>query len=414
MNLKRPLNVFGWFAIITLEFIGIMLFTYHWSVMVGGEGIALPDFLGKSDSYVYFDVIERNFLYGSNINHTGTYFVPLMTKVARFWGGADIVAMKSVNMIGAAVMLIAIIATAYSVRVKNAERDVVSIKLLLRMAIFPSALIAVSLPFGRDVWIYTFFCLSAFCLVNFVKDGFNILWLPFLYLAITWLIKFRGYAGLSVIVGILLYFAIKYVGRRFSKLFFIVLLIGGIGIFFVWFEFFNEWKFPIVDLSLADALNFQSGYYRNAEGEIIAQKTGGSDFMGAYNTTNFAVFLLQVIQSYAGNLVGPFPWQLTNAQSIYVFLFESAPMMYLIYRLWSKRQAFVEFLFSHNQMLALVCQAFTWWTMLALSNKNVGTGMRLKVPLFIFIWIVYYFFLESQKKKALGESDETNHNLRNV
>ena len=209
MNLKRPLNVLGWVTIIALEFIGIMLFTYHWSMLVGGEGIALPDFLGKADSYVYFDIIERNFQYGTNLNHTGTYFVPLMTKVARFWGGADIIAMKSFNMIGAVIMLLAIVATVYSVRVKNAERDMVSIKLLLRMAIFPSVLIAVSFPFGRDVWIYTFFCLSAFCLVNFVKNRFGILWLPFLYLAITWLIKFRGYAGLSVIAGILMYFGIR-------------------------------------------------------------------------------------------------------------------------------------------------------------------------------------------------------------
>lgn len=171
---------------------------------------------------------------------------------------------------------------------------------------------------------------------------------------------------------------------------------------------------PVVNLSLSDALNYQSGYYRNNNGDIVGQKTGYSDFMGPFNTKNFVVFLVSIIQSYVGNLVGPFPWQLTNLQSIYVFLFESMPMMYLIYRLISKRRDFITFILSNNQILSLVCQSITWWTMLALSNKNVGTGMRLKVPLFIFIWIIYYFFLESQKKKDLRDNDEKNYNLRNI
>lgn len=414
MTLKRSLNLLGWFSIVLIEFIGIMLFTYHWSVVVGSEGIALPKYLGRADSFVYFNLIEKNFLYGTDLNHTGTQFVPMMTAVARFWGSTDILAMKSLNMVGAAGMLIGIIATIYSIRVGESNKDIISIKTLLRIAIFPSILMAVSLPFGRDVWIYMFFMSSVFCLVKLIDKQCILIWLPLLYISVTWLMKFRGYAGASVVAGILLYLVVKYISKNANKISMFLFCISAIGLFFLWFEFFRDWEVPVVNLSLSDALNYQSGYYRNNNGDIVGQKTGYSDFMGPFNTKNFVVFLVSIIQSYVGNLVGPFPWQLTNLQSIYVFLFESMPMMYLIYRLISKRRDFITFILSNNQILSLVCQSITWWTMLALSNKNVGTGMRLKVPLFIFIWIIYYFFLESQKKKDLRDNDEKNYNLRNI
>ncbi len=74
-------------------------------------------------------------------------------------------------------------------------------------------------------------------------------------------------------------------------------------------------------------------------------------------------------------------------------------MIYLIGRLLRKKTDFVVFLKINPALTLVVSQVLTWWTMLAITNKNVGTGMRLKVPLFIFIWIVYYFYIGFKKKK---------------
>ena len=81
-------------------------------------------------------------------------------------------------------------------------------------------------------------------------------------------------------------------------------------------------------------------------------------------------------------------------------------MLFLIWRVVFKfKFRFLQFLMKNNGALMIVCQGFAWFTMLALSNKNIGAGMRLKVPLFLFIWIVYYSYLAYEKKQEAEKSN---------
>ncbi len=159
-------------------------------------------------------------------------------------------------------------------------------------------------------------------------------------------------------------------------------------------------------MTLLDALGYQGGYFSSADGNKVYQRAGGTDFMEAFNVSNFIVFIGQFIKSYVGNLIGPFIWQVRTPMLLMLFILESVPMLFLIWRVVFKfKFRFLQFLMKNNGALMIVCQGFAWFTMLALSNKNIGAGMRLKVPLFLFIWIVYYSYLAYEKKQEAEKSN---------
>lgn len=396
MNIKR-LNVWAWWLMIGLGYFLLMTLAYHFSVINGEGGLDLPrKFGGGKDSEFYYENIVASFLTGSITNPTGTRFVPMMTAVSEFFGFTSVYLIKSINMLGVFVLLFLLVKLVRAVGNENQiETDNSAMAVLIRFALFPSALIVVGTTMGRDIWIYIFFVLSALFAVKMVQSKMGILYLPLLILAIYGLYIFRGYAGLSVIVGMVLFFVLKYANKY---LIFLALIVGA-GVFFSWFQIYKEFRAPIVDMTLIDALGYQGGYFSDAEGIKIYQRKGGTYFMEAFNTSNFTIFIWQFLKSYVGNLIGPFAWQARTPNLLLIFVTESVPMIFLIMRVvFEFRKKFVRFLLNNSGAMLLLCQGFSWLTMLALSNKNIGSGMRLKVPLFLFIWVVYYVFLAYQKQ----------------
>src|SRR5699024_4649022 len=135
----------------------------------------------------------------------------------------------------------------------------------------------------------------------------NLIYLVGFGISLYFLFRFREYAGASIILGLFIYFIFHYIKKKGVLVLLLLILFI---IFCLWFEFFNAVKLPIINLSLHDALAFQSGQHLNQGGYLVDQRTGASDFMGSFNSSNIIVFLLQLIFSYLGNLIGPFIWQL--------------------------------------------------------------------------------------------------------
>ncbi|MBZ6069158.1 hypothetical protein K8375_03230 [Weissella cibaria] len=214
MNLKQ-INVWAWWLLVGLEYFLIMTFTYHFSVSQGLEGLDLPRNLGGGkDSEFYFKNITTSFLTGTESNPTGTQFIPMMTAVANYFGFVNVFFMKSINIVGVFLLLFLMIKTLRSIgEINDFDTDMASMSTLVRFALFPSSAIVIGTTLNRDIWIYTFFMFSALFSVKLVKNKKGFLYLPLLILAIYGLYSFRGYAGLSVVAGSLLYFIIKYTNK---------------------------------------------------------------------------------------------------------------------------------------------------------------------------------------------------------
>lgn len=389
-------NKLLWTALVLIEYFVIFVAAYFFSLKSGNLGLAIDGLTGQNDSYFYYNQIIANMGNSQLTNESGTLFIPVMTMISHFFNSASVFLLKFINFMGFPILLVAIMNLVNSIsKVTGLAGNRVSSEVMFRMAIFPSSILAVAIPFGRDVWIYVFFMLSVRRLIVFLFTGHSLVDLIFFIVYVYLLYGFRAYAALSVVIGALVFFLI----RNISKSRLLLLISVGIISFIVWFQFFSTVTIPVVGLSLADAIKFQSGVSLNELGMIVNQRTGGSDFMGVFNTSDVFVFVAQIIFSYIGNLISPFIWQLDSVSMFPIFIFESLPMIYLIGRLLRKKTDFVVFLKINPALTLVVSQVLTWWTMLAITNKNVGTGMRLKVPLFIFIWIVYYFYIGFKKKK---------------
>lgn len=377
--------------LIILEYFIILVLGYFLSINQGNLGIAIDGIMGQNDSFAYYSQISTNLSLGTNLNYTGTYFVPMMTLVGRIFHTESVFFLKTFNFLGFILMIstIGLIVKQVSYNLKT------STNVFKRIILFPSMILAISIPFGRDGWIYLFFFLSVYFLLKLQDIKNNKLYLVLFFISLYLLFKFREYAGVSVLLGLFINFFDLHIKKKAT------IVIALFFSFIVWFEFFSYVKFPIINLSLHDALIFQSGETFNTNGQLVGKRTGDSDFMGSFNPYNIIVFLMQLVISYLGNLIGPFIWQLKSIPMLIIFIFESIPMIGVVFSLFRQRKQFAYFLNEHPKYKIILAQIFSWLTMIALTNKNIGTGLRLKIPLFIFIWIVYYGFKNETNKKRM-------------
>ena len=395
--------MWAWGLIVSVEYIIVMMLTYHLSIITNAGGLDLPaKYGGGRDGLYYHQHITESFNSGVISNPTGTSFVPMMTEFSKVLGKVDIFSMKLFNMAGLLIMLIFVMKTMQSIgRNSNVSVEDSISKTMLRIALFPSALMVIAIAFSRDVWISALFVVATYLATKIIRNKWGVVFIPLLIITIEWLSWFRGYAGLSVVVGLCLYGFIRLFGMRRV----IIIMPLGILAFYIWFSQFKEYEIPMVNMTLLDAIQYQGGYYK--VGDVTYQRTGGSDFMSAFDAYNFGKFLFQLVQSYVGNFIGPFIWQIGKPNLMILFIFETLPTLYMLYRLLGKsRKVFLKFLSENQAAVLIMCQMFAWWTMMALSNKNTGAGMRLRVPLYLFMWMVYYVFREYEKKYMLNTSRE--------
>lgn len=377
--------------LIIVEYFIILIAGYFLSINQGNFGIAVDGLMGQNDSFFYYNQISTNLALGTNLNPTGTYFVPMMTFFGNIFHTNSILFLKIFNFIGFILMISTVI-----LLVKQISGNLqTTSNVLKRFVVFPSMILTISIPFGRDGWIYLFFFLSVYFLLKLQNMKTNLIYLVGFGISLYFLFRFREYAGASIILGLFIYFIFRYIKKKARLALLLFLFI----IFCLWFEFLSAVKLPVINLSLHDALAFQSGQHLDQSGYLVDQRTGGSDFMGSFNSSNIIFFLLQLIFSYLGNLIGPFVWQLKSIPMLIIAVFEGIPMIVLIFSLLIQHREFNDFVNSHPKYIMLLSQSFAWLSMLALTNKNIGTGLRLKIPLFIFMWIVYYGFKIERNKE---------------
>jgi len=226
----------------------------------------------------------------------------------------------------------------------------------------------------RDIWIYTFYLLSVFISLKLIfYRPRRVIWFLLLIFSVAILGKFRGYALLSFVVCLAVYFFYIKIFKKLKRPGLLVLIC--VLLFAFYYSFFMDFKIPYVNMSLSDALN-----YRQSSLDVYA---GGSQMNISLHQPSFVVFLINYLHSYMGNLLGPLPWHIRGGATLAVFLLETIPMTLILIYLWKNRCNLTP---MHKYLLL---HSLVWIAFIAVSNDNIGTATRLRVVGWEMILLVF-------------------------
>ncbi|KIS04341.1 hypothetical protein [Paucilactobacillus wasatchensis] len=402
--LKRNTPTYTYlYMFIIFEYFLISLFIYLYSVKVGELGASVSGLPGGNDSQLYWTQIVNNFkiFKTSNMqNVTSTSYTPIMSIIVSVIGILDPLVVRIVNLFVFYALLFQVSSLlsflsdkmGLSYQSNRSARNYLGAVFIL----YPALIFSVCFGIGRDIWIYLAF-------ISVMK--YSCKWLSYkhlidaIFILAWWIFLFslRKYQAISVLLAGIIFL----IFRRISFKSFLWLMLSSIFILFFWFTFFKSVELPVVNMSLMDALQFQSGY-RTEFGTVVLVNYGSSDFMGAYSTTNFPLFIIQYIYSFVCNMLSPLIWQFKSLQLIVVGITEGFLIQFCIFMLMKKRELLKKIIKSNPCFFFLLIQAIFWNVVIAFSNKNIGTGIRLRIPEFI-IFIVVYIIVKFKEKEDKNE-----------
>lgn len=351
----------------------------------GNDGVTLKIFGGGDDGAFYWNQAQ-NVVAGKEWTRTSIY--PLIIGyLIKFTGVDSPYIVRLFNYFGFILLIIFsfnLIKLQFLFEVNRFSPKTIyrtRILLLLSFLFYVSLQMNINLSILRDIWIYTLYVISiAFSirLIFFKKNRLiNILGL---FISLWFLGEFRKYALLSFVLAISIYFLYRLFRRlNNSKIFtfFVIILFG------IYYSLFIDYTIPIVNMSLRQALTYRA--------MSLTTYSGGSQMWISLNQPNYFLFLLNYIHSYIGNLLGPLPWHIKGVSTLIIFIVESIPMILIIRFLWKKRR-----LLSKVQHYILL-HAFVWISLIAISNDNLGTAMRLRPVAWTLILIVFVVIYSKNK-----------------
>jgi len=363
------------YQLLFLEYSLLTIIVYYLSKREGFLGITLPITGGGDDGYFYWDQVQ-SFLNGGQIINTSIY-PSLISRLVSAVGFEDVIVIRTFNYIGfillvlVAALLLKEIQRGFSLE-RQIPADDLFVRTNLMLGVFfmcyLSLLMNANLSIYRDIWIYFFYTVSIYLMGKIIFQKayrFLFLLLPGMFL----LGGFRTYALVAFIVATVLNLFMRN-SKNLMKY-----TVGAIIIFTIYYTFFIDLRLPIVHMSLRGALAF-----RQLGVEVL---NGGSNMYINLNQSNIILFLLNYFYSFIGNLVGPFFWNINSGMQLLVFIFESIPMIAILYYLIKHRHEL-----SKEEIFVLV-YAIVWIAFIALSNDNIGTATRLRVNGWIPILLVF-------------------------
>lgn len=363
----------------------------------GNEGVSLSLFGGRNDGYFYWEQAQ-NVAAGEPWIRTSIYPLIIGTLI-RITGIESVYLIRLFNYLGFIILVILAMRLIKEQVLYDEEkidsRYVYSSKILLLIAFlfYASLQMNVNLSIYRDIWIYMLYAASIYLSVKILFYKNRLVYIVASLFTLWLLGEFRAYALLSFILALLVFLTFKKVAifRNPARVIFIAVIIFG-----AYYTFFIDTTLPIVNMSLGDALNYRD----------LASR-GGSKMGINLDQPNFILFLLNYIHSYIGNLIGPLPWHIHEASTLFVFVVETMPMFLILRFLWKKRC-----LLSPMQKYILL-HAFVWISLIAVSNDNLGTITRLRPVAWILILTVFVVAYSKNRylKNRVRKYEENHMNL---
>ena len=371
-----------------LAYLFITTLMYFLSLSQGNEGVTYRLFGGGDDGYFYW-IQAQNVADGNTWIRTSIYPLIIGT-LMRVTGIENVYLIRIFNYIGF-LLLVAFSLKLIKAQFKMGDNRIdqeykykAQTLLLVSYLFYASLQMNLNFSIIRDVWIYTVYILSTYISVKLIFYKKNRFFHFITLVFSVWLLgEFRGYAMLSFLLSLGIYFAYTKVKllKKPRRLVFV-----GVGAFAMYYSFFMD--FTISGMSLRRALTYRAS--------ALDMYSGGSQMRISLDQSNFILFLINYVHSYIGNLIGPLPWHISGVSTLFVFLVETIPMVLILRFLWKKRN-----LLTKVQRYILL-HGFVWVSLIGFTNDNLGTASRLRPVAWILILIV--FVVVYTKNKYLKDS----------
>lgn len=345
---------------------------YMLAIYVSGNGVAYQLFGGDDGAFYWEQAI--NVFYDLSWIRTSIY--PwIIGKLMQLIGIESVFAIRLFNFIGV-ILLIHFALKLVALQIESVKltsqvdaiRERAYVLALLSFVAYISLFLNITTSIFRDVWIYMLYIAATYLAIRWL---FEKNWTYFLMLLPTiWLLgQFRTYALLSFIIATaswLLFRALK------NQIMILLLALVGLGVVYT---FLMDFQIPIVDQTFRSALQYRS------EGVEIY---GGSSQMGIQlDSSNYIMFLINYFHSYIGNLIGPLPWHVQSVSTLVAFVMEAVPMTLIVWFIWKHR------MYMSKVQTFILTQAFVWNGMIAVTNDNIGTSLRLRAIAYLLILLVF-------------------------
>ncbi|OHY77570.1 hypothetical protein [Priestia aryabhattai] len=385
----KRINLFNLISYIVffLFFFLLSLVIFFISFNVGNKGISIQLAGGGDDGTFYYNEVMR-ILSGDKSNLTSVY--PLILSVfPKLFGVSDymVVYYRLFNVLGVLLLLLISVKTAKYTISNEIGKQTNHLRLGVLFSCFYmfyiSFVIVAVFSIYRDVWIYFFYILSTYCGLKLLRK-FSFIYFFLLIISLASLYLFREYAAFSYVLAFIIFTINKsrfFAGNKFRTLILAVISLG------LYFTFFLNYKVPILDMSLSDALNYRLYF--------IEKFTSGSQLGINLTEGTYLSFLKNYSLSFFYNLLSPLPWQIRNIQYLVIFLCESLPLILILIFLLKKK----EMIKGNKELEFLIIHATTWMALISITNDNIGAGTRLRAITYILIVIVFFVvrFVEREK-----------------
>lgn len=349
---------------------------YMLAIYTTGNGVSYHLF-GEGDDGVFYWEQAMNVFYDLSWIRTSIY--PwVIGKLMQLIGVESVFAIRLFNFAGVALLihfalkLVSIqIVTSQFAHKEDEIRQQAYFFVLLSFAAYISLFINITTSIYRDVWIYMLFITATYLAIRWL---FEKNWTYFILLIPTiWLLgQFRTYALLSFVMATIIWLIIQWLSKVMRPAMIILLIIVGFGLVYT---LSMDVVIPVVDKTLRSALQYRS--------DGIGILAGGSQMGIQLDAANYILFLANYMHSYLGNLIGPLPWHVQSATTLIVFFIEALPMMLILSFLWIKR------VWLTKVQGYILTQAFVWNGLIAITNDNIGTALRLRAIAFILILLTF-------------------------
>ncbi|MET3406376.1 hypothetical protein ABIC59_003834 [Priestia aryabhattai] len=385
----KRINLFNLISYIVffLFFFLLSLVIFFISFNAGNKGISIQLAGGGDDGTFYYNEVMR-ILSGDKSNLTSVY--PLILSVfPKLFGVSDymVVYYRLFNVLGVLLLLLISVKTAKYTISNEIGKQTNHLRLGVLFSCFYmfyiSFVIVAVFSIYRDVWIYFFYILSTYCGLKLLRK-FSFIYFFLLIISLISLYLFREYAAFSYVLAFIIFTINKsrfFAGNKFRTLILAVISLG------LYFTFFLNYKVPILDMSLSDALNYRLYF--------IEKFTSGSQLGINLTEGTYLSFLKNYSLSFFYNLLSPLPWQIRNIQYLVIFLCESLPLILILIFLLKKK----ELIKGNKELEFLIIHAITWMALISITNDNIGAGTRLRAITYILIVIVFFVvrFVEREK-----------------
>ena len=366
---------------------------YMLAIYTTGNGVSYHLF-GEGDDGVFYWEQAMNVFYDLSWIRTSIY--PwVIGKLMQLIGVESVFAIRLFNFAGVA-LLIHFALKLVSIQVVTAQfpyketeiRQQAYLFTLLSFAAYISLFINITTSIYRDVWIYMLFVAATYLAIRWL---FEKNWTYFILLIPTvWLLgQFRTYALLSFLIATTIWLLIQFLSKVMRPMMIILLVVVSFGLVYT---FSMDMVIPIVDKTLRSALQYRS--------DGIGILAGGSQMGIQLDAANYIMFLANYMHSYLGNLIGPLPWHVQSATTLIVFFIEALPMILILSFLWVKRA------WLTKVQGFILTQAFVWNGLIAITNDNIGTALRLRAIAFILILLTFVVMYSRYRIERAEEMKE--------